>query len=61
MELNIIRKETVGSGETGVTSVEDVSSYEIMDGCPINESIIPIRLFLKGIPELGPSMTKVNN
>ncbi len=39
----------------------DISSYEIMDGCPVSESQIPIRLFLKGVPDLGPSMSKINN
>jgi vacuolar protein sorting-associated protein 26 len=32
-----------------------------MDGCPVNESQIPIRLYLKGVPDLGPTMNKINN
>ena len=61
MELNIIRKEIVGSGEQSTTTTQDISSYEIMDGCPVKETQIPIWLFLKGVPDLGPTMNKVNN
>ena len=42
MELNIIRKEIVGSGEQSTTTTQDISSYEIMDGCPVKETQIPI-------------------
>lgn len=38
MELNVIRKETIGQGENGTTVVQDIASFEIMDGCPVNES-----------------------
>lgn len=61
MELVIVRKEVVGSGERAVTVPEDVASYEIMDGCPIKEEEIPVRLFLAGIPDLTPTLTNVNN
>ncbi len=32
-----------------------------MDGCPANESQIPVWLYLKGVPDLGPTMNKINN
>lgn len=35
--------------------------FEIMDGCPLKEEEIPIRMFLSGFPELTPTMEKVNN
>lgn len=61
MELVIVRKEVVGSGERAVTVPEDVASYEIMDGCPIKEEEIPVRLFLAGIPDLTPTLSNVSN
>lgn len=61
MELNILRKEVVGVAEQSTTTAQEISSYEIMDGCPVNESKIPIRLFLKGVSDLGPTMSRVNN
>lgn len=61
MELNILRKEVVGIGEQSTTTAQEISCYEIMDGCPVNESKIPIRLFLKGVSDLGPTMNRVNN
>lgn len=32
-----------------------------MDGCPIQEESIPIRMFLRGITDLTPTYEKVNN
>lgn len=57
MELQIIKKETVqfGGNDTSV-----ISTYEIMDGAPVKNEIIPIRLYLKPY-ELSPTMNNVNN
>ena len=52
MELNILKKEVLGMGEKAKTTSEEISKFEIMDGCPIREEEIPIRMFLKGISEL---------
>ena len=35
MDLNIVRKEILGSGVNSSTEKTDVNSFEIMDGCPI--------------------------
>lgn len=56
-----MRKEIIGMGSNTKTSVDEISKYEIMDGCPIKEEEIPIRMFLSGIPELTATMDKVNN
>lgn len=61
MELNIVRKEVIGIGSNATTKSEDISNFEIMDGCPIKEEEIPIRMCLRGIPELTTTMEKVNN
>jgi len=61
MKLNIVRKEVIGSGDKARTTQTEVNEFEIMDGCPIKEEKIPIRMFLAGIGDLTPSMIKVNN
>lgn len=61
MEMNIVRKEIIGLGINAKTSNEEINKFEIMDGCPIKEEEIPIRMFLSGIPELTTTMEKVNN
>ena len=35
MDLNIVRKEILGSGVNSSTESTEVNSFEIMDGCPI--------------------------
>lgn len=38
MDLNIIRKEILGSGVNSTVETSEVNSFEIMDGCPIKGS-----------------------
>lgn len=61
MELNLVRKETLGSGEGAITTVDEFHSFEIMDGCPSKAEEIPVRMFLGGVTDLTPSMTGINN
>lgn len=35
MDLNIIRKEILGSGVNSTVETTEINSFEIMDGCPI--------------------------
>lgn len=35
MDLNIIRREKLGSGVNSTIQQSEVNSFEIMDGCPI--------------------------
>lgn len=42
MELNLIRKEIIGIGANANTFSEEISKFEIMDGCPIKKEEIPI-------------------
>jgi vacuolar protein sorting-associated protein 26 len=63
MELNIIRRETLtsGSGSGGQnTDNETLTKFEIMDGAPVKDQCIPVRLYLSGI-ELTPSYKNVQN
>ena len=60
MELNLVRKETLGAGEAAAHS-EEFHTFEIMDGCPAKAEEIPIRLFLAGVQGLSPTLLAVNN
>lgn len=59
MELSLIRRETVGSAPNQVTDSETVVRFEIMDGAPVKDETIPIRLFLNGF-DLVPTYKDVN-
>ena len=61
MELNVVKKEIIGIGQKSQVSSEEINSFEIMDGCPIKEEEIPIRMYLNGVMGLSPTMTNVNN
>jgi len=59
MELNIIRKETVGTGTNAVTESENLQKFEIMDGAPVKGECIPIRFYLAST-DLTPTYENVN-
>ena len=40
MELQIIKRETIGAGTTSVADNEVITKFEIMDGGPIKSNII---------------------
>lgn len=60
MELSIIRKETVGSGQSSVTENETLSRFEIMDGAPVKGEEVPVRFYMAST-DLTPSYKNVNN
>jgi len=47
MEMQILKRESTGSGAQMYNESEVITQYEIMDGAPIKGETIPIRLFLK--------------
>nr|CAH8831365.1 unnamed protein product [Trichobilharzia regenti] len=59
MEIQILKRETIGAGPTAFTETETVGKYEIMDGAPVRGESIPIRLFLH-IYGLSPTMRDVH-
>uniref|UniRef100_A0A0B7AH59 Arrestin C-terminal-like domain-containing protein n=2 Tax=Arion vulgaris TaxID=1028688 RepID=A0A0B7AH59_9EUPU len=59
MELQVIKRETTGSGPNTFNENETIAKYEIMDGAPVRGESIPIRLFLSGY-ELTPTMKDIN-
>ncbi|ACI64369.1 predicted protein, partial [Thalassiosira pseudonana CCMP1335] len=65
MELAVIRRETSGEGndmQNIVTETQTLLKYEIMDGAPVKGELIPVRLYLKGIPaDVTPTYHAENN
>jgi len=65
MELNIVRKETTGNttGDAKAnthTDSETLIKFEIMDGSPVKDQCIPVRLYLKGL-DLTPTFKNAQN
>lgn len=60
LEMSLIKKETVGSGNSSNTESETLSTYEIMDGGPAKGESVPIRFYLSST-EMTPTYKKVNN
>jgi len=61
MELNIIRRETTGATQGNQhTDNETLTKFEIMDGAPVKDQCIPVRLYLTGF-DLTPSYKNVQN
>ncbi|KAG5490230.1 hypothetical protein JKF63_00349 [Porcisia hertigi] len=57
-EVGLVRKEFLAPGQPGETmESETLQKFEIMDGTPIVEEVIPIRLYLKSVPRLTPTYT----
>jgi len=45
-----------------LTETQTLTRYEIMDGAPVKGEVIPVRLFLRGIPaDLTPTFDAANN
>ena len=58
MEIEIKRRETVGSGPHTRSEAETIAKYEIMDGAPVKGETIPIRLYLSPY-DLTPTSTAI--
>lgn len=59
MELNVIRKETFGTGEKAVTESENLTKFEIMDGAPVKGECVPVRFYLASV-DLTPTYENIN-
>jgi len=59
MEIQIIKRETTGTGPSTYNENETIAKYEIMDGAPVRGESIPIRLFMSGY-ELTPTLREIN-
>ena len=59
MDIELVRKEIVGSGEKEVLESEVLAKYEIMDGMPVKDEVIPVRMYLRPY-DLSPSFRNVD-
>ncbi|KAG5489503.1 hypothetical protein GH5_00376 [Leishmania sp. Ghana 2012 LV757] len=61
-EVGLVRKEFLSPGQPGETmESETLQKFEVMDGTPIVEEVVPIRLYLKSVPRLTPTYKNVEN
>merc|ERR1712187_417552 len=60
MELNIIRRESTGNQTNQNMDSETLTKFEIMDGAPVKDECIPVRLYLTGF-DLTPTFKSVQN
>jgi len=62
MEIEIKRKETAGTAGSNVHNETDIiGKFEVMDGAPVRNEKIPIRMFLSAYDNLTPTYRSVNN
>ncbi|EPY51810.1 retromer complex subunit Vps26 [Schizosaccharomyces cryophilus OY26] len=59
MEVNIIRRETIGTPPNQYSNSETVTRFQVMDGNPNRGETIPLRMFLNGY-SLTPTFRDVN-
>ena len=60
MELQILKRESTGSGPNLYNETEVITKFEIMDGAPIKGENVPIRLFLEPY-DLTPTFRTIHN
>eukprot|EP00188_Purpureofilum_apyrenoidigerum_P002192 Plantae.Rhodophyta-Purpureofilum_apyrenoidigerum.ctg23320.p1 GENE.Plantae.Rhodophyta-Purpureofilum_apyrenoidigerum.ctg23320~~Plantae.Rhodophyta-Purpureofilum_apyrenoidigerum.ctg23320.p1 ORF type:complete len:310 (+),score=67.98 Plantae.Rhodophyta-Purpureofilum_apyrenoidigerum.ctg23320:102-1031(+) len=62
MEIEIKRKETAGTASSNVHNETDIiGKFEVMDGAPVRNEKIPIRMFLSAYDNLTPTYRSINN
>ena len=68
MKISLVRKERTGMGENSNVTNETVvakddafSQYEVMDGCPVQGEVVPVRLFLSHYDSLTPTYKNVHS
>jgi len=60
MEIELIKRESSGSGSTAYNETEKLTKFELMDYAPVRGESIPIRMFL-GAFGLTPTYKNVHN
>lgn len=61
MELSVIRKETLGTPDSSSSHSKVLETFQVMDGCPEQGSVIPFRMSLRGVKGLAPSYKSIHN
>lgn len=57
VEVHFVKKEIFGANKSETVMI---SKFEIVDGCPVNGDVVPIRMFLNGF-SLSPTYKELNN
>ena len=57
IEIHFVKKEMYGGNKSDTVLI---SKYEIVDGCPADGDVVPIRMFLNGFT-LSPTYKELNN
>eukprot|EP01083_Nonionella_stella_P072692 196089_1 len=60
MELQILKRESTGTGPNVYNETDVVTKFEVMDGAPVRGECIPVRLFLSQL-NLSPTMKSIHN
>jgi len=60
-EVSIIKKETSGQGEIEYSEQEVLKKFEVIDGTPSKDEIIPVRIYLSSIEPWKLISTTSNN
>lgn len=62
-EVSIIKKETCGQGDFAITEQEILKKFEVIDGTPAKDEVVPVRLYLSAVDawKLSPTCQNVNN
>jgi vacuolar protein sorting-associated protein 26 len=60
MELQLIKRESTGTGGNLYNESETLTKYEIMDGVPVRGESVPVRMFLAAF-DLTPTYTNVHS
>jgi vacuolar protein sorting-associated protein 26 len=50
-EISIIKKETSGTGENAVSDEVVLKKFEIIDGTPAKDEVVPVRFYLSSIDQ----------
>lgn len=61
MEMNLVKREVLGSGAQQVTENEPIAKFELMDGAPVKGEVVPVRFYLAAVASLTPTYKSINN
>lgn len=61
IEVHLIKVESIGSGVNKKLDTDLIYKFEIVDGCPEANEVVPVRMFINSYETLSPTYRDVNN
>jgi vacuolar protein sorting-associated protein 26 len=61
VEVHLIKAEYIGSGTNRKSDFNLISKFELVDGNPAANEIVPIRMFISNFENISPSYRELNN